>query len=323
MKCNMGETRRAFLASLNALPMSLLSVRIEAQPRQLVLSSYYLHSEGVQLFVDKATESSGGTIQVLLERLIIHTRPLQMMSNASALAHYYAAGVSNVEPILGLSTLPMLAGTFDEAETLLRIARPYYTSTLARHGQILLATEPWRPAALWSSFPIQSVSDLRGIRFAPLNYVAERAGWMRTFKRLGVRSTSLSDAELMLSSGESGHMKFTQEFGCFMELFFAAQLNFLTASQKVFDTLTEAQRHVLVAAGRDTEFAQWKFARDLLRREHQGMAARGVSVVTQPPADVLAAFRTAAEPDIQSWAHSAGADGTAILADYRRAIGRE
>ena len=53
------------------------------------------------------------------------------------------------------------------------------------------------------------------------------------------------------------------------------------------------------------------------------MAARGVSVAAQPPADVLAALRIAAEPDIQSWAHSMGADGTAILADYRRAIGRE
>ena len=52
-------------------------------------------------------------------------------------------------------------------------------------------------------------------------------------------------------------------------------------------------------------------------------APREVSVITQPPADVLEAFRTAPEPDIQSWACSAGADGTAILAEYRRTIGRE
>ena len=99
---------------------------------------------------------------------------------------------------------------------------------------------------------------------------------------MGVRSASFSDAELMLSS-DSSNMKFTQEFSCFLELFFAAQLNFLTASQQVFDTLTEAQRHVLVAAGRDTELAQWKVARGILRRDHQDMASRGVSVVTQPP----------------------------------------
>jgi ribosomal protein L34 len=39
--------------------------------------------------------------------------------------------------------------------------------------------------------------------------------------------------------------------------------------------------------------------------------------------DVLAALREAAEPDIQAWARSVGADGSTILADYRRAVGRE
>ena len=101
--------------------MSLLSIRSEAQSRQLVLATYFVHSEGGQkLFANKAAESSGGTIQVLLEGLAIHTKPLQMMSNNSALAFYDATGFSNVEPVLGLSALPMLSGTFDEAETLLQ-----------------------------------------------------------------------------------------------------------------------------------------------------------------------------------------------------------
>jgi TRAP-type C4-dicarboxylate transport system substrate-binding protein len=289
----------------------------------LDLISYWLHEDGVRLFADIAAERSGGTIEVLADRLVIPTRPLKLMSDASALAQYYAPGASNVEPALGLSALPMLAGTFDEAETLLRIARPYYMSALARHGQILLATEPRRPAALWSSFPIRTASDMRDIRFAPFHHPAESAGWRGTFDRLGVRSATFFDAELMLYSGGSEHLKFTQEFSCFIELFFAAQLNFITASQKVFDTLTEAQRRALVEAGRDTEVARWRAARELLLSDHQSIAARGVSVIAKPPADVLEAFRKAAEPDIQSWAYAAGADGTAILAEYRRTIGRE
>ena len=199
--------------------MSFLSVRSKAQPRQLDLISYWLHEDGVRLFADMAAERSGGTIQVLADRLVIPTRPLQMMSDASALAQYYAPGASNVEPVLGLSALPMLAGTFDEAETLLRIARPYYMSALARHGQILLATEPRRPAALWGSFPIRTVSDIRDIRFAPFYHPAESTGWRGTFDRLGVRSASSFDAELMLYSGGSKHLKFTQEFSYFIELF--------------------------------------------------------------------------------------------------------
>jgi hypothetical protein len=67
-----------------------------------------------------------------------------LISKDSAFAYYYVSDFAVVEPVLGISALPMLTATFDEAETLLRIARPYYSSALARHGQILLATEPWQ-----------------------------------------------------------------------------------------------------------------------------------------------------------------------------------
>jgi hypothetical protein len=38
---------------------------------------------------------------------------------------------------------------------------------------------------------------------------------------------------------------------------------------------------------------------------------------------LLPALRKAAEPDIEQWANSLGADGTRLIADYRRAIGRQ
>jgi TRAP-type C4-dicarboxylate transport system substrate-binding protein len=326
MKRNTAETRRRLLVFISALPVSFCSVSSKAQPKQLKLSSYF-HGEtssvnGAQLFADKATEDSTGTIRVSLEAVPPWV-PFQMISKASALAHYCAPDFANIEPVFGLSALPMLTATFDEAETLLRIARPYYSSALARHGQILLATQPWRPAALWSTFRIRSVADLQGVPFPLSSYVGEKAGWERTFTRLGARLASFSEAEFMLSSGYTTNMKFTQEFAYFTEIFLAAHLNFLTVSREVFESLTEAQRHVLVVTGRNTELSQWKLKRELVHHDHQEIAARGVPVAAQSPADVLATLRTAAEPDIQSWAVSVGEDGTAILTDYHRAVCRE
>jgi len=311
---------------LSVLPASLFSTRSQAQPKRLELASYFLGptlaGNPMQPFADKVTEGSAGTLQVSLET-VAPTMPFDMIGKASALAHYYATEFAHVEPVLGLSALPMLAATFEEAETLLRIARPFYNAALARHGQILLATEPWRPGALWSTFPIRSVADFKGIRFAHSAYVGQRAGWEKPFIRLGAREVTFLDAELMLSSGYFGNIRFAQEFSCFMEIFFAAQLNFLTANREVFDSLTEAQRQLLVATGRDTELALWDYNRRLVKRDQQALAARGVVVAEQPSADVLAALRKAAQPDVLSWAQTMGADGMAILSDYHRAIGRE
>ena len=323
MKPNVDEARRSFLAFLAAAPLSLVSVRSEAQPKQLKLSSYLLGLvvEGGRLFADNVAENSAGAIQISVETELL-TVPFQLMSRASALATYYVTEFANIEPVLGLSALPMLTATFDEAETLTQIARPYYSTALARHGQILLATEPWQPAALWSTVPIRSNADLKGVPFALSSRYAERMKWEKPFIRSGARQASYSDAELMLSSGFDGNLKFTQEFAHLMDTFFAVPLNFLTASRQMFDSLTETERRVLVDTGRDTELALWKFNRELLRRNFQDFAIRGV-VASQPPADVLATLRQAAEPDIQSWVQSMGADGLTILTDYRRAIGRE
>jgi len=321
----MDVTRRRSVGLLGSFPAALLSRRSEAQPRQLVLSSYFLGptlvGKGVQLFADKATEGSAGTLEISLET-VAPTMPFQMMAKASALAHYYATEFADAERVLGLSALPMLVATFDEAEALLRIARPYYETVLARHGQVLLATEPWRPATLWSTFPLRSAADFKDARFTHSTYVGSRAGWERTFVRIGARYVTYFDAEIMLASGYGGNLKFAQEFSHFTEIFFAAQLNFLTVSRAVFESLPQAQRQVLIAAGRDTELALWTYTRELLARDHQEIAARGVRVTAPPPADLLATLRMSAEPDVESWARAMGADGTAILADYRRAIGR-
>jgi TRAP-type C4-dicarboxylate transport system substrate-binding protein len=323
MTRNTVETRRRLLAFLGALPVSFFSVSSKAQPRQLKVSSYF-HGEtpsvkGAQLFADKATEDSAGTIQASLEAVPPWV-PFEMLSKLSAFAHFFAPDFANVEPILGLSALPMLTATFDEADTLLRIARPYYGSALARHGQILLATQPWRPVALWSTFRIRSAADLQGCAFPISSNVGERAGWGRTFIRSGARRASLSETESMLSDGYTINIDFTREFAYFTEIFLAAQLNFLTVSREAFDSLTETQRHVLVATGRKIELSQWKLARELVHHDQQEIAARGVPVAGQPPADVLATLRKAAEPDVQGWAESVGKDGATILADYRRTI---
>ena len=266
-----------------------------------------------------------GAIQVSVVSEI--TMPLEATAGMTALVVYCAPCVAKSEPLLNLSTLPMLSSTFDEAATLHRIARPYYSAALARHGQMLLATQPWIPGALWSTFPIRSVADLNGVPFAVVATpgVSDiESGWGRPFARLGAQSASFSEAEVIIASAHMGHMlKLTQQFAYFTEIFFAAPITFQAARQDVFASLLETERRMLVGAGHDTELALWKLMRERLPRGQQEIAARGVRVVDQPPVDLLAALREAAEPDIQAWAQSVGTDGGTILVDYRRAIGRE
>jgi hypothetical protein len=306
-----------------AFPAALLAGPALAQPKRLELigySSQSLSGTAAQRFVDKAAALLPGTLQVAFEERP-STVPFTAIGKASALASYYAPAFSRDEPVLGLSAVPMLAATFDEAETLLSIARPYYAAALARHGQVLLAVEPWRPAALWSTFRLGSTGDLRGAGFAldQTPYVGD--GWPALFAGLGTRRASYADAEVLLSSGYTASATLAREFACVTEIFFAQQLTFLTANRAMFEQLAETERGALRAIGRATEAELWREIRTFVRRDQQEIAARGVLVSAEPPTDVMAALRQAAEPEIRRWAAALGDDGATILADYRRAIG--
>src|SRR5262249_38832385 len=72
MRHGTGATRRRLLALAGAFPLSLCSVSGNAQSRQLVLASYFLHGEtaaveGAQRFAKKATADSAGTVRVSVD----------------------------------------------------------------------------------------------------------------------------------------------------------------------------------------------------------------------------------------------------------------
>jgi TRAP-type C4-dicarboxylate transport system substrate-binding protein len=306
-----------------AFPAALLAGRAQANPKRLDLAAYSSQTivgTAAQLFADKASALSARRFQIEVSELP-PMMPFAAMARASALASFHAPMFSRDEPVLGLSAVPMLAATFDEAETLLRVARPYYAAALARHGQILLAVEPWRPTALWSTFRLRSGGDLRGARFARDETVYTGDGWAELFARAGTQRSSYSEAEMTLSSGYTSSTMLAREFACVTEIFFATQLTFLTANREAFEFLTEVQREDLLAIGRATEAQLWREIRPFVHRDQQEAASRGVEVTAEPPADLVTALRMAAEPDVRRWTAAMGADGVTILADYRRALG--
>jgi TRAP-type C4-dicarboxylate transport system substrate-binding protein len=306
-----------------ALPAAVLAGRARAQSRRLGLTCYSsqtVATTAARLFAEKVAAFLPDTFQLAVSDQP-PTMPFTAIARGSALASYYAPAFATDEPVLGLSAVPMLAASFEEAEALLRAARPAYAAALARHGQVLLAVEPWRPAALWSTFRLRSARDLHGARFALDGMPYVGSGWAELFGRLGAERTSYGEAEVVLSGGYTASEELAREFACVTEIFLAQQLTFLTASRKMIDSLSEAQRDALVAIAQATEAELWRDIRGFVERDRQASARRGVLVATEPPADLRAALRTAAEPDIRRWADALGATGETVLADYRRALG--
>ena len=122
MNRHIGATRRSFLGLIAGSPGALLSVSSRAEPTQLDLACYYhpdtLPMKAAQQFADHVNARSSGTIQVSADAVLQTTIPLlPVMSKASALSFFFAPMFARLERVFQLSELPMLAGSFEEAET--------------------------------------------------------------------------------------------------------------------------------------------------------------------------------------------------------------
>jgi TRAP-type C4-dicarboxylate transport system substrate-binding protein len=325
--------RRRSVLLAGALAAPFLACRAKASPKTLELHcivDFSRAKQALRSFAAKLGERSSGALEVDVE-VVMPVIPLPIMSKTSAFSFYYPPVYAETEALFGLCSVPMLVGSLAEAEMLLRVARPYYGAALARHGQILLAAQPSRPAALWSTFRIRDARDLKGASFGQPSLLHD---WSGPFARLGARLTSYMEAEVTLnygtnsirgfygsSYGDSTSLELSGQFGFMAEIFFAVQLSFLTASRETFESLSEPERQAVLMAGRELESELWAYMRDFMPVDHRDIAARGVVVDTRP-SGLIADLGVAAEADIQRWARQAGSEGTALLTEYRQAVGR-
>ena len=315
-------TRRVFLNAAGGLAVMAAAGKGYAQPRTIELISYVTAPapsvEAMRVFADKVAERAAGALVVDIEHKSGLSSPVLVLSRISPLSHFMSVQVRDANPLFMLSSLPMVATSLDEAHLLLDVARPYYDAALARFDLALLAADPFRPPTLWSTKPLQSARDIKGTTF-DIQEMAYTAGWKPMFDRLGARYSPFS-AEIMLT-WSFGTTRFEPTFQFFTEIFAAIQLGLLTVSRTFLSGLPPAHREALVEASRLAEAEWWQMMRAIVLRDQTEMAAKGVTVTSEPPRDLVSALRTAAEPDIERWANATGSDGRALLASYRKALG--
>jgi len=298
-----------------------------AQTVDLELRSSYVQwmsgSEKTEAFAARANQLSNGALRIFVaidQTPGFTVRQQHIFSSIKgrevALASFEAPLVARIDPIFRLSSLPMLAGSFEEARELLAVARSGYESSLAKHNQRLLFAMAYQPVLLWTKLPIASAHDLAGLGFN-----AARTEWIAALTRSGARESGAASTDLLVAHPRNPSVAiYGQTFKHATEVFWALPLQFITINASVFDALLPSARDALLAAGRELEEASWAAAKATAAREYADIAARGVSVQVTPPDGLIRSLREAAEPDVRAWAVEVGTTGSEILKEYRSRV---
>ncbi len=286
------------------------------------------HTKGVVRFADLVKAKSGGKLDI-----VVHPGGALGYKGAEILrvvrdgtlpiAEVLMGNVQGDEPIFGLTSLPLLAASYDDAWRLYQIAKPYYEKALERNNAKLLYAVPWPPSGIYTKKELKSTADFKGLKVR--TYDANSAEFVRLLGAEGIAipfselytalSTGLVNA--VLTSTVTGvDAKLWEVTSYFHRINYAYPLNMVIVNKAMFDRLPEDVQKAVLEAAKQIEDEQWKNSKKADLASELALKNHGMKVVKNITPELKAAMKKAAKQLWDKWLGIAGKDGQAIFKAY-------
>lgn len=229
----------------------------------------------------------------------------------------------NENAIFGVDSVPFLASSFDNSDKLYAAARPTMEKILADQNMVLLYGVPWPPQGMYFKKEINSVADMKGIKFRAYNAATARLAELGGMLPVQIEAAELSQAlatgvaDAFISSGSTGYDKKVWEH---LTHFYDTQAwlprNYVFANKDSYNSQSDQVKNCLKSSAMLAEAAGTTRARELTGWYLAQLAANGMTVI--PPGDKLAAeLAKMGDTMSKEWSEAAGAQGAAIVDAYK------
>ena len=287
------------------------------------------HTENLSLFAKDVTDATGGKLQITVHgnaSLFKAPEIKRAVQTGQAQAGEVLMSLhENEDPVYGLDVVPFLATSFDQAKKLLDVQRPALEKKLSSQGLMLLFAVPWPPQGIFAKKDINTVEDLKGVKWRSYN-----PGTARIAEIVGAQPVTVQAADLpqalatgvvntFMTSGATGYdSKVWESLTHFYDTQAWIPKNITFVNKAAFDALDKPTQEAVLKAAKTAEERGWKTAQEKTKWYVEQMAAKGMKV--QPPGPELkAGLLKVGEQLTQDWLKKAGPDGQAIVDAYKKA----
>lgn len=286
------------------------------------------HTKGVMRFADLVKAKTGGKLEI-----VVHPGGALGFKGAEILrvvrdgtlpiAEVLMGNVQGDEPIFGLTSLPLLASSYDDAWRLYQIAKPYYEKALERNNAMLLYAVPWPPSGIYAKKLLKSTADFKGLKVR--TYDANSAEFVRLLGAEGIAipfselytalSTGLVNA--VLTSTVTGvDAKLWEVTNYFHRINYAYPLNMVIVNKAMFERLPKDVQEAVLEAAKQVEEEQWNNSKKADLASELALKNHGMTVVKNIDPELQKAMKDAAKKLWDKWLALAGEDGKAIFKAY-------
>ena len=322
--------RRALHLSLLA---GLLAVSgfVSAQTRWDLPAAYpatNFHTVNMNQFAADVDKATAGKLKITVHaNASLFKAPeikRAVQGGQAQLGEILLANFSNEWPIYAADGLPFLADSYDESMRLYRAQKPMMEKKLAEQGMVLLYSVAWPPQGIYSKKPLNSVADLKGIKWRSYSPATARIAELVGAQSVTVQAAEFTQAlatgvvESTMTSGATGvdsklfeHLKFYYDVQAWLPK------NAVIANKKAFDALDKASQDAVMKAAADAEVRGWTESRKVNTTTLEILKTNGVTV-TPPSAQLKADMKKVGDTMLKEWLDRSGAEGRALVDAYNK-----
>ncbi|MDD3342845.1 MAG: TRAP transporter substrate-binding protein [Sulfurospirillaceae bacterium] len=251
------------------------------------------HTKGAEQFAALVDEYTKGTVKITVHAggSLIKGSPLQAVKDGTvAMTDMFIPFTAGGGKVFGISALPFVASSYDDAYKLYKISKPAYEKTAAAWNQKMLYAVSWPPSGLYTKKPMASKVDFSDLKTRTYDknsadFITMVGGssvalpWGEVYSAL---STGMVNSVVTSSaSGKDG--KFWEVLSDFTKISYAYPLQAVTINLDYWKSLDKAQQSALLKAAEKIEASQWEASKNEDKVALKMLSDNGMKITEATP----------------------------------------
>ena len=254
------------------LLMATLAGSVLAANVQMNLNAKYgstnFHTVGVQKFADLVKDYTKGSVDITVHAgsSLVKGNPLKAVKDGTvAMTDMFIPFTSGGGKVFGVSALPFIATSYEDAYRLYQDSKPAYEDTAKKWNQKLLYSVTWPASGFYSNKKMESIEDFKGAKTRTYDknsadFVNDAGGnavalpWGEVYSAL--RTGMVDSVITSSSSGKDG--KFWEVLSNYTKINYAYPLQAVTINLDYWNSLDKTQQEAMLKAAFEIEKAQWE-----------------------------------------------------------------
>ena len=322
---------KQFMATGVAAAVMLFGATVQAQtkwdmPTPFPAGNY--QTENVRQFVADVDAATKGQLKITVHdsgSLFKGNEIKRAVQGGQAeIGEIIISGYSNEDPMYGVDSIPFLATDYEASKKLWQASRPAIEARFAKQGMKVLYAVPWPPQGIFSAKPIDSLDDLKGVKWRAYNPNTSRIAQLIGAQPVTIQAAELSQAlatgavTAFITSGSSGYdTKVWEQIKHYYKTNAWLPKNIVFVSQKAFDKLDKPTQEAVLNAAATAETRGWQLCEEKTKWYNEQLVKNGMTVADPSPR-LRSDFEKIGQTMIAEWVKQTGADGQAVIDAFNK-----